>query len=126
MKPTNVYHLIPNIPLTGTITAAEVIPRKGAGNRLSCHKINIPPHEAYPVHEHPSEHIILVLEGRGWMKCWESGREEAFDVETGDVFFVPAHVPHQVGAYASGATMIATSVDSLPLTDPERLRVVKP
>ena len=125
MKPKNIYQVKMEVHLTPKIIAAELISHGEFGGRLSCHKIYIPPNEAYPVHEHPSEHVILVLEGDGWMKYWKNSQESFFNLRAGDCFFVPADAPHQVGAYSSGAVMIATSVDSKPLTDPERMRIVK-
>ena len=125
MKPKNINQIPAIIPLTEKIMAADLINRQDNGSRLSCHKISIPANEAYPIHEHPSEHIIYVVEGDGWMKLWKGRKEQSYELTSGDVFFVPADLPHQVGANSKGAVMIAVSVDSLPLTDPRRLRVVK-
>lgn len=125
MKPKNIYKVKTTVHLTDEITAVEMVSPGEFGGRLSCHKIDIPANAEYPVHDHPSEHIILVLEGTGWMKYWKNKREHGFDLKAGDVFFVPANAPHQVGAYDNGAIMLAMSSDSKPLTDPNRLRVVK-
>ncbi|HLC79607.1 MAG TPA: cupin domain-containing protein [archaeon] len=125
MIPKNVNAIKLDVHLTDKILAKELISRSEFASRLSCHKIYIPPNEKYPVHEHPSEHIILILDGGGWMKYWDNKKEHSFDLRNGDVFFVPANVPHQVGAYELGANMLAISSDSKPLTDPQRMRIVK-
>ncbi|HZX19965.1 MAG TPA: cupin domain-containing protein [archaeon] len=125
MKPKNLDNVELDVNLTEKIMAKEIISREENDSRLSCHKIRIPPKEEYPIHEHPSEHIILLLNGTGWMKLWKNNKQHSCDLRSGDVFFVPANVPHQVGAYSSGADMLAISCDSKSLTDPERLRIVE-
>lgn len=125
MKPKNLDDVELDVHLTEKIVAKEIISREEFESRLSCHKIHIPGNAEYPIHEHPSEHIILLLSGAGWMKLWKNNIQYSFDLRQGDVFFVPANVPHQVGAYTDGADMLAVSCDSLPLTNPERLRVVE-
>ena len=125
MSLKNIYKVKLDVHLTDKIMAKELISRDEFGSKLSCHKIYIPPKEEYPVHLHPHEHIILLIDGSGWMKYWENEQEHSFNLHKGDVFFVPANIPHQVGAYEDGANMLAISSDSMPLTDPKRLQIVK-
>ena len=122
-EPINHYQVKPDVNLTESITAKELV---GAGleGRLSSHKIWIPPNAEYPVHEHPSEHIIVMLEGGGYMRYWQNSSEVHHLVSTGDVFHIPKDIPHQVGADSRGATMLAFSVDSKPLDDPDRMRII--
>lgn len=122
-KPINHYNIKPEVNLTDEIKATELI-QPGVEGRLSAHKIWVPPNTEYPPHQHPSPHIILLLEGGGWMKYGE-GKEEIHSlINAGDVFHVPENMPHQVSADSRGIVMIAVSVDSKPLTDPKRMEVL--
>ena len=121
--PINHYQVKPEINLTDRITAVELI-KPCIEGRLSAHKIWIPPNESYPIHEHPSPHIILLLEGGGYMKYWQNEKEANYSISAGDVFYIPENSPHQVGADSRGAVMMAVSVDSKSLDNPERMRVL--
>ena len=125
MQPRNIYNVERNVSLTDKISAGVLVDRDELGGRLSSHIIDIPPNAEYPPHEHPSEHVILLLEGDGYMRYWHRDKEHFSKLTAGDVFYVPQNVPHQVGAYSKGAVMIATSVDSKPLTDPERMKIIQ-
>jgi pyrroloquinoline quinone (PQQ) biosynthesis protein C/quercetin dioxygenase-like cupin family protein len=122
-KLTNHYPLMPKVELSPGIMGTDlVIPDTGGG--LSAHKIWIPPRIEYLRHQHPSPHLIFVLEGGGYFKFWNDGKETHHLLNPGDVFHTPQHVSHQVGADERGMTVIAVSVDAKPLTDPSRLIVV--
>ena len=122
-RPINHYQVKTDINLTEKINAAELI-KAGIEGRLSTHKIWIPPNAEYPIHEHPSPHIIHILEGGGYMRYWQNGAESKYDITTGDIFHIPENVPHQVGADSRGTVMLAVSVDSKALDDPERMRIL--
>ena len=122
-QPINHYQVIPEVDLINEIRATELI-KPGLEGRLSCHKIWIPPNAEYPVHDHPSPHIIIILEGGGYARYWQSGTESRYDVTAGDIFHIPENAPHQVGADSRGTVMIAVSVDSKPLSDPDRMRIL--
>ena len=123
-KPINHYHIRPEVNLTNEIKATELI-QPGVEGRLSAHKIWVPANTEYPTHQHPSPHIIFLLEGGGWVKYAEGTKDvHSFVINAGDVFHVPENMPHQVGADARGIVMIAVSVDSKPLTDPKRMEIL--
>ena len=122
MKPINHHQVKPDVNLTDEIRATEII-KPGLEGRLSCHKIWIPPNAEYPTHEHPSPHIIFLLEGGGYMRYWQNGIKHEYDVSSGDTFYIPENFPHQVGADSRGAVMIAVSADSKSLDDPKRMRM---
>jgi quercetin dioxygenase-like cupin family protein len=121
-KPINHYHVRPEVNLTDVIKATELV-QPGVEGRLSAHKIWVPPNSEYPPHLHPAPHIIILLEGGGWMKYGQHNEVQA-DLNAGDVFHIPENMPHQVGADSRGIVMIAVSVDSISLTDPRRLEVL--
>lgn len=120
----NHFKLLPEIKLTKNISAVEVIKPEIQG-QMSAHKIWVPENVEYPPHTHPSAHIIIVLEGGGYVKLVENESIISEDINSGDMFFVPANMAHQVGADKRGLIMIAVSVDSKELTDSDRLKVIE-
>lgn len=64
----NIFSQKPTIALTDQIMAADLLRSGELENRLSAHLIQVPPNAEYPPHEHPSEHVILVLEGDGYAR----------------------------------------------------------
>ena len=122
-KPINHFNTKPEVNLTDKIRAMELV-KPGVEGRLSAHKIWVPADTEYPPHQHPSPHIIILLEGGGYMKCGQGKDELNYLINAGDVFHVPENTPHQVGADSRGMIMIAISVDSKSLTDPDRLQVL--
>ena len=122
-KVINHFKLLPEIKLTKDISAIEIIEPEKQG-QMSAHKIWVPENAEYPPHTHPSAHVILVLEGGGYVKLVENEKIILEYINPGDMFFVPENIPHQVGADKRGMIMIAISVDSKELTDPDRLKVI--
>lgn len=122
-KPINHFSVKPEVNLTPEIMAIELVEPNVEG-RMSAHKIWVPANVEYPPHKHPSPHIIVLLEGGGYMKYGEGKSEVQCLINAGDVFHVPENMPHQVGADSRGMIMIAISVDSKSLTDPDRLQVL--
>lgn len=121
MKIVNHYRVAPPVYLTSDIKATSIIDPDGGG-RMSAHEIWMPADTEYPPHQHPSPHILIVLEGGGWVWCGQTDRRSLLDA--GDVFSVLENVPHQVGADYRGTVLLAVSVDSLPLTDPARMEIL--
>jgi quercetin dioxygenase-like cupin family protein len=122
-KVVNHLSLEPKIQLTDKISAVEIL-KPGDKGQMSAHKIWVPANVEYPPHTHPSAHVILVLDGGGYMKLVENEKITEEPLKIGDMFFVPGNVAHQVGADKRGLVMIAISVDSKELTDPDRLKVI--
>jgi quercetin dioxygenase-like cupin family protein len=121
--PINHFNSKPEVNLTDEIMATQLV-ESGAQGELSAHKIWIPADTEYPPHTHPSPHIIIILEGRGYLRCGQDKNEIYYPIGTGDVFHVPENIRHQVGADSTGMIMIAISVGSKPIIDPDRLRVL--
>lgn len=112
----------PQVELVDKINATELL-SPGDDGEMSSHKIWIPPNVSYPPHVHPAPHVLCILEGGGHAEVGD-GPPEARTTRTlrqGDVFYVPGQTRHVVGADARGMIVLAVSVGSLALTDPERL-----
>ena len=122
-KPVNHFLVKPEVDLTPQIRASDIIAPGNEGG-LSTHKIWIPPNSEYPKHQHPSPHVLILLEGGGYLRCWESEEETHIRINAGDVFRTPENVPHQVGADERGMIVLAVSVDSKLLTDPKRMEIL--
>jgi quercetin dioxygenase-like cupin family protein len=64
--------------------------RDGAPN-FAMRVFEVAPGGHTPLHQHPYEHEVLIMEGQGTV--WREGREVA--LHPGDVLFVPADEQHQ-------------------------------
>ena len=67
-----------------------VSPRDGAPN-FAMRVFEIAPGGHTPLHHHPYEHEIYVMEGLGTV--WRDGKEVT--IQSGDVLYIPADEPHQ-------------------------------
>lgn len=112
-------------------TAAEAIKTEGVpvhgapatglplhtNGHLGVDMLSVPPHAQFPVHTHPGDHLLLCLEGEGTI----SVGERTYEVQPGDIYMVPGHIPHAVGAGAAGHVLIATGSPHKPVESPERM-----
>jgi mannose-6-phosphate isomerase-like protein (cupin superfamily) len=81
------------------------------GNWLNIFDVTVPPGHGTPVHSQASPEVYRVLEGR--LKVWlmtDTGEEE-FELETGDIVTIPAHVPHAYSNPGSEPTLFSALVD---------------
>jgi quercetin dioxygenase-like cupin family protein len=67
-----------------------VTPRDGAPN-FAMRVFEVAPGGHTPLHQHPYEHEIYVLDGQGTV--WRDGQEVA--IKPGDVLYIPADERHQ-------------------------------
>ena len=67
-----------------------VTPRDGAPT-FAMRIFEVAPNGHTPLHQHPYEHEIYVLEGRGTV--WREGKE--VPLQPGDVLYIPADERHQ-------------------------------
>jgi quercetin dioxygenase-like cupin family protein len=119
----NHFTVEPSISLTDEIKAVELI-SPDALHKLSAHKIWIPGNSEYPPHQHPSPHLIFILEGGGYFRSCRSDDKERHPLKAGDVFYIPENAPHQVGADIRGMVMMVVSVGAKSLTSPERMKIL--
>jgi len=74
-----------------------ITPRDGAPN-FAMRIFQVAPGGHTPLHDHPYEHEIYVLAGRGTI--WRAGQEVA--LEPGDVLYIPADERHQFKNVSDG------------------------
>ena len=67
-----------------------VTPRNGAPN-FAMRIFEVAPGGHTPLHHHPYEHEIYVMEGQGTV--WRDGKEAS--IKPGDVLYIPADEQHQ-------------------------------
>ncbi len=86
-KPKYFYHVpdIPLVPLTDKVGTRFL-----AGQNLMCSFIEQPAGATFPLHSHPAEQILIILEGSEEHICGE----EKFLMKAGDVCVHPPNVPH--------------------------------
>jgi unsaturated pyranuronate lyase len=86
-KPKYYYHIadIPLVPLTDKVGTRFI-----AGQNMMCSFIEQPPGATFPLHSHPAEQILIILEGSEEHICGE----EKFLMRAGDVCVHPPNVQH--------------------------------
>jgi quercetin dioxygenase-like cupin family protein len=86
-KPKYYYHIqdIPLVPLTDKVGTRFI-----AGQNMMCSFIEQPPGATFPLHSHPAEQILIILEGSEEHICGE----EKFLMKAGDVCVHPPNVKH--------------------------------
>jgi quercetin dioxygenase-like cupin family protein len=82
------FHRIEDLPLVPLTEESKS--RLVATDRLLISFIENPPGCVFPIHSHPSEQILIILEGEEDHICGE----ERFTMKAGDICVHPADVPH--------------------------------
>jgi quercetin dioxygenase-like cupin family protein len=82
------FHRIEDLPLVPLTEESKS--RLIATDRLLISFIENPPGCVFPIHSHPSEQILIILEGEEDHICGE----ERFTMKAGDICVHPADVPH--------------------------------
>ena len=123
-EPKNIEKTKTDIVITDFAKGGELIDPKDVGGRVSCSKIHVPPHKGFARHIHPSDHILIILDGSGWMTYSEKGKSLRLNFQKGDVFPVPSNLEHAVTAGKNGVTLLAIGSPARLLNDPERMKFV--
>lgn len=123
-RPRNIADVVLDIQITEHAIGGELVDPKEIKGRLSCSKIRLQPNTGFERHIHPSDHLLIILDGDGFLTYWEKGKEFRSDFRTGDVFPVPQKLHHAVTAGSSGATLLAIGSPARTLHDPERMKFV--
>lgn len=78
--------------------------------------IRFPPGGAVREHTHPGDHILVVVEGRGWLEY----DGEPHRLERGHIYLVPGHIRHAILAETE-LTLVSVADDHRDVGSPERL-----
>jgi quercetin dioxygenase-like cupin family protein len=79
-----------------------ILARVAEGRELTFAVVELDPHAVAARHHHPNEQLGLVLKGTMRFVIGDETRELA----AGDVYVIPAEVPHEATAGADGAVVI--------------------
>lgn len=71
--------------------------------KLGVDMLYLPPGYAFPLHTHPGDHLLLIVQGTGTVTF----DGETFDTSDGDLFMIEGGVPHAVGAKEGGQWLLA-------------------
>lgn len=81
--------------------------------------IDMAPGSSFPLHTHPGSHILFVLEGSGTVTVGD----QTVRTRPGDSYFVPAELPHCVGA-TERHRLLAFGFPHRAIEDPARMHVL--
>ena len=107
----------------GLLTATN-LPRTRIDWENGAFVVDYPPGAVLPLHTHPGDHILYVVEGRGLVHV--DGEDHG--VVRGDSIFVPAELPDGVKTYAEADdpfSFLAVGHPHRHLTATDRMKVVE-
>ena len=111
-KSTDIVSLLPGILGVPGVSGIPV----GSDMPMGIDLIEMLPDTAFPMHTHPGAHILYVLSGQGTVTI----DSETYPTRPGDCYFVPADIPHSVGAH-SEHRVLAIGFPHKKLRDRERM-----
>ena len=92
----------------------------GFESEMGIDLIEMHPNTRFPTHTHPGAHILFVLFGEGFIKIGD----DTYETRPGDAYFVPADVPHSVGAGKTSHRLLAIGFPHKELTADDRMEVI--
>lgn len=99
-----------------------VVERSINGESVGIDRIEVSPGSGFEMHTHPSDHILYVLRGRGFLDI----QGEAVEMTRGMSLFVPANVAHAMrAAPRRWLKVLAIGFPHIDLNDPKRMVVVR-
>lgn len=119
---SNLYHAewMPVLPgIWGRSGVAGVPANMNVSENLGIDLLDMEPNTAFPLHTHPGSHILFVLEGKGTVTIGDV----VYETKPGDCYFVPADLPHGVGAIERHQ-LLSIGFPHKALNDPERMNIV--
>ena len=108
--------------ITQNIWGNELISPESTGGQLSCCRLIIPPGIAFPLHTHMEAHLLICMEGKGFIDCFESEEPKRFNLVEGDILFLPGGVLHSSGS-DEGVKFLVIDVPGVSLEDPNRMQI---
>lgn len=118
--------LITNLSETAGRILTEALPVTGShalglplvsNGHLGADLLRIEAHDAFAIHTHPGDHLLLCLDGEGTISIGG----EMYQVRPGDLYLVPGMVPHAVGAGDVPHLLVAIGSPHKPVDAPDRM-----
>jgi len=111
-------------PLPGIRGRAGVAAPAMDGPEIGADLIEMQPGSAFPLHTHPGEHILYVIQGAGLVHV--DGLDHR--VEVGDTIFIPAEYPHGVKSLPEATEpflLLAVGYPHKDIAATDRMKVVE-
>lgn len=95
-------------------------------NPISVSRLTMDPNAGFERHVHPHNHLLIILEGSGFLTYDRGdGEDTRLEFGQGSVFDVPGTREHAVSAGEEGITMLSIASPIMKLLDPERMVFVE-
>jgi quercetin dioxygenase-like cupin family protein len=94
------------------------------GPEIGADLIEMQPGSAFPLHIHPGEHILYVIQGQGLVHV--DGVDQR--VKTGDTIFIPAEYPHAVKTISTATEpflILAVGYPHKHIDATDRMKIIK-
>jgi len=125
IEPINFLTALDDVQVTPNVTGTELNdPDQFAEgtNPISISRLTMDPNTGFERHTHPHNHVLVILEGGGFLIYDRGdGVDIRLDFTDGDVFNVPETNEHAVSAGDRGITMLSIGSPAMRLLDPERM-----
>lgn len=125
IEPINFLTVPDDVQVTPNVTGTELNePDQFAEgtNPISISRLTMDPNTGFERHTHPHNHVLVILEGGGFLIYDRGdGVDIRLDFTAGDVFNVPGTNEHAVSAGDKGITMLSIGSPAMRLIDPERM-----
>ncbi len=122
--PKNISEVTMDVRVAENAVGGELIDPAEVNGRLSCSKIHLSANADFDRHIHSSDHLLIILEGDGFLSYYKKGGEIRMIFKAGDVFPVPRNLLHAVTAGPNGTTFLAIGTPARTLRDPKRMKFV--
>lgn len=115
---TDMLELLPKLEVVGAPALGVPLLTNGhLGADLLC----VGPDEAFPVHVHPGDHLLYIVEG--WGTVYWGGQH--YQTGPGMLCLIPADVEHGVTAGWRGQVIMAMGAPHKPVDSTERMQIVE-
>lgn len=122
MSLKNIADVEMDIQITEDAVGCDLIDPVEMG--LSCAKIRLSAGRAFPPHIHPSDHLLIILEGDGFLSWWgEDGEKFNLSFRFGDIVPVRRDLHHSVIA-RNDLVFLAIGNPGRILGDPDRMKIL--
>lgn len=90
---------------------------------LGVDMLYVPPGASFPPHVHPGHHLLMSVRGLGTVTYGD----DVIPVRAGDLYFIPANVPHAVGSDPTGEGhwLLAFGAPHKQVDATDRMRLVE-
>jgi quercetin dioxygenase-like cupin family protein len=92
-----------------------------SNGKLGVDMIQLAPHQAFPLHTHPADHLLFIVAGEGTVTVGA----QVYQTRPGDLYMIHGTVEHAVGAGAEGQYLLSFGAPHYHLDHPERMKIIE-